>query len=73
MSWYTAVRTFSRFLLLAFTFTIKKKTQTTNLVLLVVEKVLKFCPRVAQMVVFGVGRERSPSLDGAIEGFAMRL
>lgn len=72
MSCYTAVRTFSHLLLLPSTFTIKK-TQTTSLVLLVVEQILKFCPRVAQMVVFGVGRGKSPSLDGAMEGFAMRF
>lgn len=71
MSCYTAVRTFSHLLLSAFTLTIKK-TQTKKK-FLVVEKILKFCPRVAQMVVFGIGRGSSPSLDGAIEGFAVRL
>lgn len=43
-------------LLSDFTFTVKK-TQTTNLVHLVVEKILKFCSRVAEMVVFGIAGE----------------
>lgn len=56
MTWYTAVRTFSCLRLSAFAFTIKKN-QTTNLVLLVVEKILTFWPRVAQIVVFGAAGE----------------